>query len=550
MEVTVPNAWDTDYAPQIRKRIEDLRFIADNPARIKGILAYYRNNPEAWLEDWCITFDPRNDSPKPKTMPFVLFPRQRQFVRFLQSCLKDRSGGLVEKARDMGATWICCGFSVWMWLFEPGAAIGWGSRKADLVDKLGDPDSIFEKMRMIIAHLPPWMLPQGFIAEKHATYMKILNPASGGIISGETGDNIGRGGRKKIYFKDESAHYERPEKIEAALSANTNVQIDISSVNGTGNVFHRRRKAGVVWEEGADIPRGKTRVFIFDWRDNPLKTQEWYDDTRQKYEDEGLPHIFAQEIDRNYSAAVQGVVIPAIWIEAAIDAHIKLNIPVVGMKIAAQDVADGGADKNAIVMRHGIVTQYADHWGGEASDAADKALPLCYDAGISDLYYDCIGVGAGFKAQANFNMKGKTGLKLHPWDASAEVMNPEARIIPGDNKSPKNVDFYGNLKAQGWWALRVRFEKTYKMVTKGQQFPFDELISIPSDMRNRHSLVEELSQPVHRTNGQGRLIIDKSPGVSDNSKKSTSTSVKSPNLADAMMMCYYPCKKTSILDAV
>ena len=28
--------------------------------------------------------------------------------------------------------------------------------------------------------------------------------------------SIGRGGRKLIYFKDESAHYEHPEMIEAA----------------------------------------------------------------------------------------------------------------------------------------------------------------------------------------------------------------------------------------------------------------------------------------------------------------------------------------------
>jgi hypothetical protein len=57
--------------------------------------------------------------------------------------------------------------------------------------------------------------------------------------TGEAGDNIGRGGRTLGYFKDESAHYEHRDLIEAALGDNTNVQIDISSVNGLGNVFHR-----------------------------------------------------------------------------------------------------------------------------------------------------------------------------------------------------------------------------------------------------------------------------------------------------------------------
>ncbi|WP_198932413.1 hypothetical protein, partial [Brucella sp. CMUL 015] len=148
----------------------------------------------------------------------------------------------------MGATVAASAFSVWLWLYWPGAAIGFGSRKEDLVDRLGDPKSIFDKLRSCIRNLPSDLFwPKGFHPDKHMTYMKIINPSNGATIAGEAGDNIGRGGRTLIYFKDESAHYERPELIEAALGDNTNVQIDISSVNGMGNVFHRRRMAGFEW---------------------------------------------------------------------------------------------------------------------------------------------------------------------------------------------------------------------------------------------------------------------------------------------------------------
>jgi phage terminase large subunit len=76
-------------------------------------------------------------------------------------------------------------------------------------------------------------LAEGFNPEsdKHMSYMRIVNPENGATITGEAGDNIGRGGRKTIYFKDESAHYERPDKIEASLSENTRVQMDISSAS-------------------------------------------------------------------------------------------------------------------------------------------------------------------------------------------------------------------------------------------------------------------------------------------------------------------------------
>jgi hypothetical protein len=252
--------------------------------------------------------------------------------------------GLVEKCRDAGLTWCAASFSVWMWLFMGGSSIGWGSRKETLVDKLGDPDSIFEKIRMVIGNLPRFFWPEGFhIDSKDCNaYMKIINPENGATIIGESGDNIGRGGRTTLYFKDESAHYERPEKIEASLSANTDVQIDISSVNGPGTIFYNKTNTGEIWKPGHDIKPGVTRVFIFDWTDDPRKSQEWYDTKKAKYEREGLSHIFAQEVDRDSLAAVENILIPSKWVESAVDAHIKLGYgeEIDVQTISALDVAD------------------------------------------------------------------------------------------------------------------------------------------------------------------------------------------------------------------
>lgn len=99
--------------------------------------------------------------------------------------------------------------------------------------------------------------------------------------------------------------------------------------------------AGEVWQRGAEMPKGKTRVFIFDWRDHPAKTQEWYDLRRSRAEAEGLLHVFAQEVDRDYLASVDNIIIKQEWVEAAIDAHIKLNIRPSVERIAGQDIADG-----------------------------------------------------------------------------------------------------------------------------------------------------------------------------------------------------------------
>src|SRR5690606_24682813 len=137
-----------------------------------------------------------------------------------------------------------CAVSVAMWLFHDGSSIGWGSRKQELVDRIGDPSSIFEKMRMLIMNTPRVFQPVGFNPDNCLHFMRLVNPENGATIIGEIGDDIGRGGRTLEYFKDESANYTRPEEIEAALSENTRCQIDISSVNGPNNVFYRKRDTG------------------------------------------------------------------------------------------------------------------------------------------------------------------------------------------------------------------------------------------------------------------------------------------------------------------
>jgi len=538
--------WPPNYTDIFIARAKRLSLLNSNHDLIVGAKEYYRTRPIEFINDWCVTYDPRNvSSGLPTTLPFILFPRQIEFIYFLQDCINDQENGLVEKSRDMGATWECAAFSVWMWLFSDGVAVGFGSRKEQLVDKLGDPDSIFEKIRIIIDHLPRFFWPKDFDIRYNAGYMKVTNPETGATITGEAGDNIGRGGRKSIYFKDESAHYERPEKIEAALGDNTNVQIDISSVNGTANIFARRRKSGVVWSPGKQIPKGSTKVFIFDWRDHPNKTQEWYETRRAKAEREGLLHVFAQEVDRDYSAAVKGACIPPAWIKAAIDAHIVLGFTeseMDGMISSALDVGDSDdGDSNACATKKGIILTEVEEWHErDTGVTARKALARMHVNGSHRLDYDCIGVGSGVKAEVNRLMdEGQLkNLQIVKWDAGATCLDPDMHIIPDDPDTPINKDFFANLKAQGWWKLRQRFENTYKVVVQGIEIPFDELIVLPSALSNIHEIVEELSQPIVKYDKRGRILIDKKPSGST-----------SPNKADSIMMLYWPAVDNEIVMA-
>jgi hypothetical protein len=93
----------------------------------------------------------------------------------------------------------------------------------------------------------------------------------------------------------------------------------------------------------------------------------------------------------------------------------------------------------------------------------------------------------------------------------------------------KNKDFFANAKAQAWWALRLRFQNTFRAVVAGLDVPPDEIISIDPNLGELTQLTQELSQPTYSLNWVGKILIDKAPD-----------GMRSPNLADAVMIAFQP----------
>ena len=539
-----PEPWPPDYRLEFDRRAERLTVASAEPELAR---AHYSLHPVDFINDFCFTFDPRNaGSDLPAHLPFVLFRRQREMIRFFMELLDRQISGLVEKSRDMGATWTSVCFAVWLWLFRPGSSVGFGSRKELLVDRLGDMDSIFEKIRFTLHNIPAFFMPPGFDRRAHSSYMKLINPANNSSITGEAGDNIGRGGRNLLYFKDESAHYEHPERIEAALMANTNVQIDISSVHGTGTVFHRRRLAGELWTGEISDP-DRTQIFILDWRDHPAKSPEWFARARARAEANGLRALFAQEVERNYGASVLGTVIRSEWVEAAIGLADDFELDVSGIRRCGLDVADDGisGDKNALAFVHGLQLENFESWGQvDTGVTAQRSHSLAVEFGAAEIHYDSIGVGSGVKAQFNriaAEPGGSAGCRVIPWVASGRVRDPYGYVDrpAAEDETPEgplNRDFFGNFKAQAWWAVRRRFHSAYRC-REGLPFDKSDVISVNRDIGNDklRILVAELSQPTRRETTAGKMIVEKSP-----------SGARSPNVADAVVMALYPAAQDTV----
>jgi hypothetical protein len=282
-------------------------------------------------------------------------------------------------------------------------------------------------------------------------------------------------------------------------------------------------------------------VFTLHWRDDPRKDQEWYDKQCRFLDD---PVVIAQELDLDYNASIEHVLIPAPWIEASIDAHIKLNIKPTGIKKVGFDVADQGKDKNAFCGRYGILVEYMESWSGKNSDifgTVEKVFDLCDVLDYPEVFYDADGMGAGVRGDARvINDKRSHKIKFNAFQGSGAIVDPRGNPfqVTGEfkdgEKGRTNEDYLLNAKAQGWWSLRRRFLLTYRAVKEGLEFNPEDIISISSSIPCHRQLVSELSQPTYDRTNTGKMFVDKMPDGS-----------KSPNLADAVMIAFSPYKKHS-----
>jgi phage terminase large subunit len=373
---------EPSYDAVFAERAERLQRLRDDPSLIGPLKEYYKTHPVEFITEWGMTFDPRNaEISRPPIVPFVLFERQEACLDWLLARWQGREDGLIEKSRDMGVSWLCVAFAVWMWLYHPGSVVGFGSRKEEYVDKIGDPKSLFWKVRQFISLLPVEFRPEGWDEGKHAPHMRVLNPENGASIVGEAGDNIGRGNRTSIYFKDESAFYEHADAIDAALSQTSNCKIDVSTPNGAGNAFYRKRHGG------------KIKVFVFDWHDDPRKGKEWYAKQCEILD----AVIVAQEIDRDYESSVSDSWIPSDIVIAAM-AKGPADIKAIGGLRVGVDVARFGDDKTVITFRRGrvLLKQVVKAKLDVAQVAGLVKMEIeAYREKPEQIAVDVIGIGAG-----------------------------------------------------------------------------------------------------------------------------------------------------------
>jgi len=252
-----------------------------------------RDNIEFFFDVFCWTYDPRLLEPE---IPFILYPRQRRFLAFLDDVYTRSKAGekinvVVDKPRDVGATFTFMGWVLHKYLFGKfNARVG--SRKEDYVDKKGEPDSLFYKLDYMLERLPSWMR-----GENDRTHMMLGKKGSENQVSGESANpDFSRGGRKSVILFDEIAFWEWAQSSWESSGESTNLRVALSTPPKTGkDSFFYKLLTGT---------KGKVEKFSFDWTDVPKKDEGWLKVAKETKSDEE----FAREVLKSFEGTTEGKV--------------------------------------------------------------------------------------------------------------------------------------------------------------------------------------------------------------------------------------------------
>lgn len=286
--------------------------------------------------------------------------------------------------------------------------------------------------------------------------------------------------------------------------------------------FNPQLVTDFIWKRFIVNPPPDTIVREINYPENPFLSKTILKQIKAiKEEDQELyDHIYMGKPKADDDDAV----IKRAWIDAAVDAHIKLNIDVTGTKVIGYDVADSGADKNACVIVNGVLCVGVDEWKAPEDELVESALRAARHSKDGLLIYDSIGVGSHTGSTMKNNRPEQDHAKFN---AGGAVQSPNSFYMP----KIKNKDKFENLKAQAWQSVADRFRNTYNAVTKGNEYSASDLISIKSDVPKLEKLKEELSTPRKRFSKRGYDMVESK----DELKK---RDIESPNLADAFIMAY------------
>lgn len=313
-----------------------------DPIALQAFIEECHEDPLFWMRYTAWAFDPRKESHSIEE-PFIPWEFQEECITYLVKTLKAAqkqvAGGIfenivIDKARDMGASFCVLYVFQWFWQFH-GASFIVGSRKEEEVDKIGDMDTPFEKLRFNIIRQPEFLVPPGFdVNSKKYCKERLLStkpPGEGGaqIVGESSNENFGRGGRALAAFCDEMPKWEFDEESWRSLSGTVKVRIAVGTPDGPFNKF--AKMVNPEFCAPSEKPERITHI-RFHWWDHPDRREglvlrngtpwsKWLEQMLQNNDAETM----AKEYLLDYNSSVKGRLFADVF---NLDVHTDENLQI------------------------------------------------------------------------------------------------------------------------------------------------------------------------------------------------------------------------------
>lgn len=206
-------------------------------------------------------------------MRFRLWPAQ---VALLWTLLTNRLV-LILKARQLGISWICCWYALWLCLFHPGKVVLLFSRGQD------EANEMLRRVRVLYERLPEWMRQAGpALLKQNTEEMAWANESR--IQSLPASPGSGRSFTASLAIMDEAAFMQWASELYTAMKPTIDgggQLIVLSTANGRANLFF----------DLCDRARRGVSSFVFrflPWHARPGRDAAWYAATEAEAVDSAL----------------------------------------------------------------------------------------------------------------------------------------------------------------------------------------------------------------------------------------------------------------------
>lgn len=263
--------------------------------------AKYRADPAKFIDELCIIDETQGDTIT-GTVPFKLWDDQKAVVGTLAA--EDRV--IILKARQLGISWLVCGYVLHLCVFHPGKRVILLSQGEEEADELT------RRVAVMYERLPEWIRLKSPLVKQPQT-SKIVWANGSRVQSFAATKRKGRSFTASLLVMDECAHMQFAKHLYTAAKPTIDAVggrlVILSSANGFGNLFHD------LWQK-AEAKLNEFAAVFLPWWSRPGRDAAWYAKVKAESTD---PALVKQEYPANPREAFVAsgrLRFPSDWIDA------------------------------------------------------------------------------------------------------------------------------------------------------------------------------------------------------------------------------------------